>query len=88
LINSLKVTDMDREQIIHFAMVSGLYDTLQDGMPGAAQWVGLEEELEDFAKLVAKHERKRIAKWYLDSNVDDYFPWRVAELIEEGAVDA
>jgi hypothetical protein len=49
---------MDREQIIHFAMVSGLYDTLQDGMPGAAQWIGLEEELEAFAKLVAEQAMK------------------------------
>jgi hypothetical protein len=51
---------MDREQIIHFAMVSGLYDTLQDGMPGAAQWIGVEEELEAFAKLVADAEAKRM----------------------------
>ena len=78
---------MDKEQVVKLARKAGFFP---DYNWNRTDWhsAGHSDLFEAFAKLVAEHERKRIAKWYLDSNVDAYFPWRVAELIEEGALDA
>lgn len=45
---------MTDDEIISLAKESGLYETLEYGMPGANQWVRLDDEIKRFARLVVK----------------------------------
>jgi hypothetical protein len=69
---------------IEMVQESGLYETLQNGMPGAAQWVGLVEELEHLVELVRADERsierEACAKVCEDLDWSQDSTWEVATL--------
>ena len=51
---------MNKDDIIRMAKEAGLYEHMQDNMPGAAQWVGVDNLFQRFAALVAAAERHRL----------------------------
>jgi hypothetical protein len=52
-----------QEQAIELATKSGLYETLEDAIPGAAQWRGLDEKIALTLNLAIQH--------YIDNCTDD-----------------